>query len=296
MDITSEAKERKLRQRARKYWPLAGMTLTLPGALHPYQIAQPAFPEDLLDELIARPARPASPRLAQSPHTTGIPTLRAAAAEARQKVDAGGHMPYWGLLWPSGLALAEELLRTAALGLSSSARRGAGARTERAGSAAVRSEGTFLHALELGCGLGVTAVAALSVGLQLTAADCFPEALAFCRYNTQRNTDRTPMSLLVDWRTETGRAALALAAPYDLLLAADVLYEEPDIALLLELAPRLVGSGGHFWLAEPGRRVSLKFVEAALARGWRDTTTVYERLWPPQGDYARVTIHQLIVA
>ena len=309
MNAPSEARVRRLRHRARRYWPLAEMTLTLPGAARPYRIAQPAFPEDLLDELIARPTRTTPLRRSGGLHAGGIPMLRAAAAEARQKVNAGGRMPYWGLLWPSGLALAEALLCTAAPGPSPSARGGARgfvgapagrppgteARTERAGSAAATPKGQALHALELGCGLGVTAVAAQALGLTLTAADCFPEALAFCRYNTQRNTDRTPMSLLVDWRTETGRAALALAAPYDLLLAADVLYEEPDIALLLELAPRLVGSGGHFWLAEPGRRVSLKFVEAALARGWRDTTTVYERLWPPQGDYARVTVHQLIV-
>jgi predicted nicotinamide N-methyase len=126
--------------------------------------------------------------------------------------------------------------------------------------------------------------------------DCFPEALAFCRYNTRRNMGRMPVTWLVDWRTETGRGALALGAPYDLLLAADVLYEDPDVALLLELAPRLVGAGGRFWLAEPGRRASEKFVMEAQERGWQGTLTLDERLWPPDGERARVTIHRFVVA
>jgi predicted nicotinamide N-methyase len=187
-------------------------------------------------------------------------------------------MPYWGLLWPSGLALAEELMRGDFVRVSD---------VGASGGCAAK-----LRVLELGCGLGVTAIAAQATGLSLTAADCFPEALAFCRYNSVRNLGWMPKTLLVDWRTASGRAALALAPAYDVLLAADVLYEEPDIALLLELAPRLVKPGGRFWLAEPGRRVSLKFVEEALAFGWRDTLTVAERLWPPDSDYARVTIHR----
>jgi len=306
---SADAKEWKLRCRARRYWPLAGLTLTLPGASRPYHIAQPAFPDDLLDELAARSHRGARPRRSSNPHFSGHPVLRAAAVEAHQKVDSGGHLPYWGLLWPSGLALAEELLRATLTSAEGSLHRDmrarqaallpSGSESKLASPIAPRGDGPgvrSLHALELGCGLGVTATAALDSGLTLTAADCFPEALAFCRYNTQRNMGRTPTTWLVDWRTEAGRAALALAAPYDLLLAADVLYEEPDIALLLDLAPRLVGSGGQFCLAEPGRRVSLKFVEEARARGWKDTPTVHERLWPPDGDYARVTIHQFVVA
>lgn len=282
MRRSSAAQERKLRQRARRYWPLAGLTLTVPGAPRPYHVVQPAFPEDLLDELAARPARAASVRPVSGSRERGNTMLRAAAVEARRKVDTGGHMPYWGLLWPSGLALAEELFRDAA-------------DTNQVVPLAQRPRRRRPRALELGCGLGVTATAALDAGLTLIAADCFPEALAFCRYNTRRNTGRMPATWLADWRTETGRAALALAAPYDLLLAADVLYEEPDSALLLDLAPRLVGTGGRFWLAEPGRRVSLTFVAEALARGWKDTPTVYERLWPPDGDYARVTIHRFVV-
>jgi predicted nicotinamide N-methyase len=177
-------------------------------------------------------------------------------------------MPYWGLLWASGQALAEALL---------------------AAPQAARGRRT----LELGCGLGVSACAALDAGATLWAADCFAEALLFCRYNTLRNTGRTPRTLLLDWRTTAGRAACLALAPFSLLLAADVLYEQDDIAPLLELAPRLLAPGGAFWLAEPGRRVSRAFVAAAHERGWCDEEDIYERAWPPGGDVVRVALHRL---
>src|SRR5262249_31218603 len=82
------------------------------------------------------------------------------------------------------------------------------------------------------------------------AAHCFAETLAYCRYNALRNAGRAPRTLLADWRTAAGRAVLERAGPFDLLLAADVLYEPEDIAPLLDLPPRLLAAGGAFWLAE----------------------------------------------
>jgi predicted nicotinamide N-methyase len=197
--------------------------------------------------------------------------LRDAASAAREAVAAGTHMPYWGLLWASGQALAEALL--------AAPEAVCGART-----------------LELGCGLGLTACAALEVGVALWAADCFAEALLFCRYNTLRNTGRVPRTRLMDWRTEAGRAACHALAPFKLLLAADVLYEQDDLVPLLDLAPRLLVPGGSFWLAEPGRRVSGAFVEAARERGWAERERVYERAWAPDGDVVRVAVHHFTPA
>ena len=178
--------------------------------------------------------------------TTGEKTGRENAATiARRSAASGSHLPYWALVWPSGLALAEALL---------------------AHPEALRSK----RALELGCGLGTTATAALLCGARLEVADCFAETLLFCRYNTLRNAGRQPRTLLVNWRTDAGRAACLAGAPFDALLAADILYEPEDLEPLLQLVPRLLAPDGAFWLAEPGRRVSQAFVRAALARGWRD--------------------------
>ena len=251
-----------LRRRMAVHYPLRDLTLTLPGAAHPYVIALPADPDAPLDRYapVLRDLSDSSPPPDASSGTS-------AATAARRAVAAGRHMPYWGLLWPSGLALAEALL---------------------ADPAAARAR----RALELGCGLGVTAAAALACGARLIAADTFAEALLFTRHNALRNTGAVPLTRLLDWRTEAGRDACRAAAPFDLLLAADILYEQDDLAPLLALAPALLAPGGPFWLAEPGRRVARAFIAAAYAAGWRDDPTVYERAWPPDGDTVRVVVHR----
>src|SRR5207244_4481228 len=100
--------------------------------------------------------------------------------------------------------------------------------------------------------------------------DCFAEALSYCRYNTLRNAVAGLRTALADWRTEADRQRLVASGPFDLVLAADVLYEPDDVELLLALVPRLLRAGGRFWLAEPGRATSAKFVAEAQARGWRE--------------------------
>jgi predicted nicotinamide N-methyase len=266
---------RKLTHRARSLFALRELTLMLPGAAHPYRMVLPADPDAPLDQFATSAFHVEADHQATA-RNAGLPPLRAAACDARRILATGEHLPYWGLLWPSGQALAEALL----------AARETLAETPPAG-------GRGRTALELGCGLGLTATAALELGYRLIATDCFPEALVFCRSNTLRNLGRQPRTWLLDWRTPSGRAACLSAAPLDLLLAADVLYEEPDIAPLLDLAPRLLAPGGAFWLAEPGRRVSRAFVTEARARGWHDAPTEYVCAWPPDGDVVAVTVHRL---
>jgi predicted nicotinamide N-methyase len=266
-----------LRRRARQFYALRDVELALGAAGRRYQVALPANPDAPLDEFAARAdARRRQMHSADSSSTArnmGMMALRAAAAEARRALASGEHMPYWGLLWPSGLALAEEIV-TSLPGPVSDQRR------------------EKRRALELGCGLGVTATAALDAGMALWAADCFPEAVAFCRYNALRNTGRLPRTAVLDWRTEAGQAACRALGRFDTLLAADVLYEEQDITPLLELAPRVLAPGGTFWLAEPGRRVARMFVEMARVWGWRDDERVYECAWPPDDDVVRVVVHR----
>jgi predicted nicotinamide N-methyase len=248
-----------LRRRAARLYPLRDLQLDIAGSARPYMIALPANPDDPLDRFAAGPGA----RVAAGAHVRS----QTAASAAREAVAAGTHMPYWGLLWASGQALAEALL----------------AEPEAARGARV---------LELGCGLGMTACAALEAGAALWAADCFAEALLYCRYNTLRNTGRVPHTRLIDWRTGAGRAACHALAPFTLLLAADVLYEQDDLVPLLDLVPRLLAPGGGFWLAEPGRRVASAFIEAAREQGWAERESVYERAWAPDGDVVRVGVHR----
>ncbi|HEU5440651.1 MAG TPA: methyltransferase domain-containing protein [Ktedonobacterales bacterium] len=257
----------RLRARLAHLYALADETLPIPGTSRPYTITLPASPDDPLDRFAASTQPRVSAQSTRRAEPRELSAVALAAGQARLTVAAGVHMPYWALLWPSGLALAEALL---------------------AESEAVQGR----RALELGCGLGVTATAALAAGARLTAADCYAEALLFARYNALRNAGRAPRTLLLDWRTEAGRAACLAAGPFDLLLAADVLYEMENLAPLLGLVPRLLVPGGACWLAEPGRRVSLAFVAAAREAGWRDHETIFDRAWPPDGDEARVAVHR----
>jgi predicted nicotinamide N-methyase len=143
------------------------------------------------------------------------------------------YLPYWAELWPSGVALAR---RVAARSL-----RGA-------------------RVLELGCGLGLPSLAAALAGGRVLATDWSPQAIALLEENAERN-DATLETALVDW---TRPDAIVARAPWDLVLAADVLYERRNVAPLLDLLPRL---GGEVWLADPGRAPAGELL-SGLGEGW----------------------------
>jgi len=289
-DTDRDADLERMRRDLARLFAVREVAAPLPGASRPYVMTLPADPEEPLEQLAELERRrthlgapstdTAFSAISIAPQASDATDMAPADADAasaatrgqttdtRGDIATGAYLPYWALLWPSGVALAEALLATPA---------------------PARSKRT----LELGCGLGLTATAALDCGANLWAADIFAEALAFCRYNTLRNVGRAPAQLLVNWRTEVGRQACIAAGPFDLLLGADVLYEEEDIQPLLTLAPQLLAPGGVFWLAEPGRRASQTFALAAQAdRGWRDEATTYLRQWPDETRPSRVVVHR----
>jgi predicted nicotinamide N-methyase len=71
----------------------------------------------------------------------------------------------------------------------------------------------------------------------------------------------------VDWARPD---ELVDRAPFDLVLAADVLYERASVALLLGLLPLLAP---EVWLADPGRPAADAFIEEARRR-WTVETRV----------------------
>ena len=142
-------------------------------------------------------------------------------------------LPYWAELWPSSLALARAIAGRALRG----------ART-----------------LELGCGLGLPSIAAAFAGGRVLATDWSAEAVDMTATNAERN-DAAVETLVCSW---TEPEPLLARAPWDLVLASDVLYEARNGDVLLELLPRL---GREVLLADPGRKPAGRFLEAA-SRDW----------------------------
>ena len=163
-------------------------------------------------------------------------------------------LPFWTQLWPSGTALAR-----AVAGRSLAGRR----------------------VLELGCGLGLVSVAAALAGADVLAVDRSLEAVAFTAANAERNGATLATAVCAFDQPEP----LLAEAPWDLVLAADVLYEQRNVPVLLWLLPRLAGPDGEVWLADPGRNGLERFLAGADATGWRRDQL--------PGDDGLVTIHRL---
>jgi predicted nicotinamide N-methyase len=136
-------------------------------------------------------------------------------------------LPYWAELWPSGLALARHV--------------------------AARELGG-LRILELGCGLGLPSLAAASRGADVLATDWAEDAIELL----QRNAERNGAFLRVARLRWSEPEPLLRAAPWDLVLGADLLYEARNAEQLAELLPSL---GGEVLLAEPGRPYAKDFLE-----------------------------------
>jgi predicted nicotinamide N-methyase len=149
------------------------------------------------------------------------------------RFDVDEYMPYWAQLWPSGIALATFL---------------------------GEEDLTDLRVLELGCGLGLPSIAAALAGAHVLATDWSEDAVVACADNARRNGVEIE-TLVCSWDDP---APLLTRAPYDLVLAADVLYERRNVEPLLDVLPRLARD---VLLAEPGRPYAKGFFESA-ATAW----------------------------
>ena len=160
----------------------------------------------------------------------GLEILRPPSAEElidEAAFDEEEFLPYWAELWPSGLALARHLAGLELRGLK---------------------------VLELGCGLGLPSLAAAARGADVLATDWAEDAIELLRQNAGRNGVLLRLAR-VRWSEPE---PLLRAAPWDLVLGADLLYEARNAEQLAELLPEL---GGEVLLAEPGRPYAKEFLE-----------------------------------
>lgn len=169
-------------------------------------------------------------------------------------------LPYWGELWPSAVALARCISREDLRGK---------------------------RVIELGCGLGLPSVVALARGAAVTASDHYEAALDFVRYNACLNLDLEPETRLLDWHVPQPEG-LGL---FDLVLAADVLYETRKPPALAALIPTLLAPGGEVLLADPRRKEAPTFLEGMRESGFRSSSEEY--IVPSDEQRVAVLVHRL---
>jgi predicted nicotinamide N-methyase len=146
-------------------------------------------------------------------------------------------LPYWSELWPSSIALAEYLLEKQRLICGKTI-------------------------LELGCGLGLAGIAATACGAQVLFTDYDAYALEFTQINFERNFKRTAAVKLMDWRTPV------CDDTFDMILAADVLYEKRWLTAVAEVIDRCLKPRGTVLIAEPNRRVAESFFDHIDKKKW----------------------------
>jgi predicted nicotinamide N-methyase len=145
----------------------------------------------------------------------------------------------FGLLWPAGLALADEMSRFPIAGKT---------------------------ILEVGCGLGASSLVLQRRGADVTATDHHPLAEEFLRINAALNGLRS-----IPFR----RAAWADHSPdlgrFDLIIASDVLYERDHPHALAAFLARHATPTAEVIIADPCRSNRERFRASMRADGFTHT-------------------------
>ena len=168
-----------------------------------------------------------------------ISLLRPRVADALLDEEAFEHeefLPYWAELWPSALALAQEV---------------------------ARQDVEERRVLELGCGLGLPSIVAARGGAMVLATDGCTDAIAYAAHAMWLNGVRGEVAH-VDW--DDHGDGLADLGPWDLVVASDVLYTRANVETALRLMPRLLAIGGELRIADPDRAGARDFLASARAR------------------------------
>ncbi len=150
--------------------------------------------------------------------------------------DQDEYMPYWAELWPSAIMLGQAI--------------------------AQRAWPVGMQVLEVGCGLGLSGLVALALGMDVVFSDYDVAALSFAAQNAKLNGFEQFRTLPLDWRFPP----VGLQVP--LILAADVIYEVRNIQPLIRLMASVLAVKGECWLSDPDRAHRGEFQRALMAQGF----------------------------
>lgn len=188
-------------------------------------------------------------------------TLGDGAADAATDFEDDERLPYWTELWPSSVALAQWLYMQ-------------------------RADIEGQTCIDLGCGLGLTAMVGQWLGAKVLAMDYEREALHFARKNAVHNTVPQPLWTVMDWR----RPAVARGC-MSRVWGGDIMYEARFVTPVLDFLEYVLAPGGKAWVAEPCRTVYEAFRAGFLQRGWSGKRVYSQVVDPLYAQPARVTVH-----
>lgn len=156
-------------------------------------------------------------------------------------------VPFWAVLWPAAIAMAEYFWEN------------------------INLEGKMI--LELGAGLGLVGIIAAAKGGNITQTDFIPEALKLAQENARANGINNITYVLADWRK------FAIEESFDWILGSDILYEPKLHPYLKDIFTKSLKAGGTLALADPGRDDARKFIDELRLDGYqvqRETKSVFE--------------------
>jgi predicted nicotinamide N-methyase len=178
----------------------------------------------------------------------------------REAFSADEYLPYWTDLWPAARMLAKVILRDPWT--------------------------PGLRALEIGCGLGLPGIAALSKELKVTFADCDATALRFAAENAQANHLEHFNVLRLDWRDPPEDLS------FPVILASDLAYELRNLTPLAQLIRKTLAPGGICLMTDPDRPLAPRLREELAFEGLRFTTQIV-RAGEPGGPRTKGTLYRI---
>jgi len=171
------------------------------------------------------------------------------------------YMPYWADLWPGARMLGKSLLKE-------------------------KSWPPGLKALEVGCGLGLPGIVALSLGMRVIFSDYDATALHFAAENARDNGFENFETLQMDWRFPPPDLKVPL------LLASDLIYEMRNVGPLLQLIKKVLAPGGECLLTDQDRLPMNHFRESLANEGLSFTMQLV-RAGEPGGRRSKGTLYRI---
>jgi predicted nicotinamide N-methyase len=165
--------------------------------------------------------------------------------EAEKRYATDQSLPYWPVIWPSSLMLADQIF---SFGIPAD------------------TDGQPRRVLELGCGLGIAGIAAGLIGCRVTFSDYDRDAILFADHNARSNGLQHYSTRMMDWRRPDNDL-------FNWIIASDVLYERRLHEILINLMDQMLAPDGEVWMTDPQRTAAADFPLLAASHGYRCSST-----------------------